>query len=198
MSAAREEATASRIRLHPPESGSPRRRRHHSGVGPTDPGEPDPSGQRRASRGLPRVDTEPRTCDYLHRVRTTESGRPARRRVRGRRCTRPLGERTEGIDRPERPPRTCGGDGRRDDRCPVVPPRHRFSGRPSRTRRLDTASSTGCHRRGVIGTVPPAGSAISRRHRRHRRRRRHRHHRSPWPQRTSPTACCRPRRHRRR
>ncbi len=54
------------------------------------------------------------------------------------------------------------------------------------------------HRRGVIGTVPPAGSAISRRHRRHRRRRRRRRRRSPWPQRTSPTACCRPRRHRRR
>ncbi len=103
-------------------------------------------------------------------------------RGRGRRGR--VGGGTVGIDRLERRPRTPA---RREEGRPV-------SGRPSsspgqRHAVIDTVSSVRCRQR---------SSAISRRRRRRRRHRRHRRHRSPWRHRTSPSACCRPRRHRRR
>lgn len=183
MNAAREGATTSRIRSHPPESGSPRRDRHHSGVGPTDPDEPDRNRQRRASRGLRRNSTEPPPPDHVQRgpdhvVRS----RLAAPGCASRRCSCPCGE-----ARGDRPVGASAQDlwRRREEGRPV-------SGRPSsssaqRQAVIATVSSPRCHRCGVIGAVPPErSSAISRRRRHHRRHRRHRHHRSPWPQRTSP------------
>src|SRR3954454_18057747 len=57
--------------------------RHHSGVGPTDPDEPDTSRQRHATRGLRQVDTELppweyvlRGSDYVVRVDSRGAKRP--------------------------------------------------------------------------------------------------------------------------